>query len=121
MKVLKIIPDIKDIKTHLTTISETIAYLFVMTLLTVIFLLMMVFSYITDNILEFYDYIFKKIHIQTTIILDSILSFSKVWSKEINEKVVWPKIALTLAKLKPFVLYNETKAKLIMKDVFVND
>ena len=61
----------------------------------------------------------KRIHIQTTIILDSVLSFSKVWNKEITEKVVWPKIAHTLAKLKPFVLYNQTQAKLIMKDVFV--
>ena len=63
----------------------------------------------------------KRIHIQTTIILDSVLSFSKVWDKEIKEKVVWPKIAHTLAKLKPFVIYNDTQAKLIMKDVFVND
>ena len=61
----------------------------------------------------------RKIHIQTTIILDSILSFSKVWNKEINEKVIWPKISFTLAKMKPFVLYNQTQAKLIMKDVFV--
>ena len=63
----------------------------------------------------------KRINIQTTVILDSILSFSKVWSKEINEKVVCSKIAHTLTKLKPFVLYNETKVKLIMKDVFIND
>ena len=63
----------------------------------------------------------KKIHIQTAIVLDSILSFSKVWSKEIDEKVVWPKIAHTLAKLKPFVIYNETQAKLIMKDVWIKN
>ena len=63
----------------------------------------------------------KRINIQTTVILDSVLSFSKVWSKEINEKVVCSKIAHTLTKLKPFVKYNETKVKLIMKDVFVND
>ena len=63
----------------------------------------------------------KRIHIQTTVILDSVLSFSKVWNKEINEKVVWPKIAHTLTKLKPFVTYNDTNVKLIMKDVFVND
>ena len=61
----------------------------------------------------------RKIHIQTTIILDAILSFSKVWDKEISEKVVWPKISHTLAKMKPFVLYNQTQAKMIMKDVFV--
>ena len=63
----------------------------------------------------------RKIHIQTTVILDSILSFSKVWSKEIDEKVVWPKIAHTLAKVKPFVLYNETQAKLIMKEVWTKN
>ena len=62
----------------------------------------------------------RKIHIQTAIIIDSILSFSKVWNKEIDEKIVWPKISLTLAKLKPFVLYNETQAKLIVKEIFVN-
>ena len=63
----------------------------------------------------------RKIHIQTTIILDSVLSFSKIWDKEITEKVVWPKIAHTLAKLRPFVLYNQTQAKLIMKDVWIKN
>lgn len=62
----------------------------------------------------------KKIHIQTAIILDSVLSFSKVWDKEIDERVVWPKISHTVAKLRPFVTYNQTQAKLIMKEVFVN-
>ena len=62
----------------------------------------------------------KKIHIQTAIVLDSILSFSKVWSKEISEKVVWPKIAHTLTKLKPFVNFNFTEAKLIVKEIFVD-
>ena len=40
---------------------------------------------------------------------------------KIKEKVVWPKIKHTLNKLRPFVMYNETQAKLIMKEVFVND
>jgi len=63
----------------------------------------------------------KKIHLQTAIILDTILSFSKVWDKEITEKIVWPKIKHTLNKLRPFVKYNETQVKLIMKEVFVNE
>ena len=62
----------------------------------------------------------KKIHLQTAIILDTVLSFSKVWDKEITEKVVWPKIKHTLTKLRPFIRYNETQVKLIMKEVFVN-
>ena len=63
----------------------------------------------------------KKIHLQTAIILDSILSFSKVWDKEITEKVVWPKIKHTFKKLQPFLTYNETQVKLIFKEIFVND
>ena len=61
----------------------------------------------------------RKINIQTAIIIDSILSYSKNWSKDINEKVVWPKIAFKMAKLKGFVKYNETECKLIMKEIFV--
>ena len=61
----------------------------------------------------------KKIHIQTAVIFNSVLSFSEVWDKEISEKVVWPKISHRIKKLKPFVKYNETKSKLIMKDIFV--
>ena len=61
----------------------------------------------------------RRIHIQTAVIINSVLSFSKAWDKEINEKVVWPKISHTIKKLKPFILYNETQAKLIMKEVFV--
>tara|TARA_A100001015_G_scaffold101091_1_gene112265 strand:+ start:515 stop:1132 length:618 start_codon:yes stop_codon:yes gene_type:complete len=60
----------------------------------------------------------RKINIQTAIIIDSILSYSKNWSKDINEKVVWPKIAFKMAKLKGFMKYNETECKLIMKEVF---
>lgn len=62
----------------------------------------------------------KRIHLQTAIILDTILSFSKVWDKEIEEKVVWPKIKHTLNKFRPFLMYNETQVKLIMKEIFVN-
>ena len=60
----------------------------------------------------------RKINIQTAIIIDSILSYSKNWSKDINEKVVWPKIAFKMAKLKGFIKYNETECKMIMKEVW---
>ena len=63
----------------------------------------------------------KRASKQTLIVLDQILSFSKNWSKEIAEKVVWPKISYTLTKLKPFINYNSTECKMIMKDVFVSD
>jgi len=60
-----------------------------------------------------------KIDSQSAIILDSVLSYFKNWDKTINEKVVWPKIAMRLDKLRPFVIYNDTECKLIMKEIFV--
>ena len=41
--------------------------------------------------------------------------------KKLMKKLYEPKIAHTLAKLKPFVIYNETQAKLIMKDVWMKN
>ena len=62
----------------------------------------------------------KTISLQTTIVLNHFLSFSKNWNKEITEKVVWTKISSTIARLKPFIKFNETECKMIMKDVFLN-
>ena len=62
----------------------------------------------------------KRTSFQTIAVLDHFLSFSNNWNKEITEKVVWPKISYTLTKLKPFVKFNTTECKLIMKEVFIN-
>ena len=61
----------------------------------------------------------KQISIQTIIILDKILSFTKNWNKEIVEKVIWPEISFKIAKLKPFVNFNITKCKFMLKEIFV--
>ena len=61
----------------------------------------------------------KRASFQTIVALNHFLSFTKNWDKEITENVVWPKISSTLAKLRPFVKFNATECKLIMKEVFV--
>jgi hypothetical protein len=63
----------------------------------------------------------KKLSIQTAIVLNEVLSFVKNWNKQIEEKVVWPKIAHKIARMKPFVNYNMTECKLILKEIFLND
>jgi hypothetical protein len=63
----------------------------------------------------------KRISLQTTIVLDHFLSFSKNWDKEITEKVVWSKISSTLTRVKPFIKFNVTECKMIMKEVFINE
>ena len=62
----------------------------------------------------------RRTSFQSLIVLDQILSFVKNWNKEIKERVVWPKIALTMARLKPFINYNMTECKLIIKEVIKN-
>ena len=62
----------------------------------------------------------RKISYQTAVVLDHFLNFTKNWDKEITEKVVWPEISLKVARVKPFINFNATECKLIMKEVFVN-
>ena len=62
----------------------------------------------------------RRASFQTIIVLDQVLSFIKNWNKQIKERVVWSKIAHTITKLKPFVNYNMTECKLIMKEIIVN-
>jgi hypothetical protein len=60
----------------------------------------------------------KKISIQSLYQIDKVIGFSKRWSKQIEENVVWPKINDKLTKMAPFVNYNMTQAKLVMKEVY---
>jgi hypothetical protein len=61
----------------------------------------------------------KNISYESAVIFNQILSYSKRWDKQINEKVVWPVHSKRLKKYTPFVRYNPTSAKLIMKEIFV--
>ena len=57
----------------------------------------------------------KKINIETLIILDDILKFSKRLNKSIKEKVIWPKLHDRMIRYKPFLKYNITKFKMTLK------
>ena len=63
----------------------------------------------------------RKINFETAIILDKHLSFIKNWDKEIAENIVWPVLSKKLKKYRPFVRFNSTSTKLIMKEVFLNE
>ena len=63
----------------------------------------------------------KKYSHQTAVVLNHFLGFTKNWDKEITEKIVWPEISLKVARVKPFINFNATECKLIMKEIFVND
>ena len=64
-------------------------------------------------------YLSKGLGTETMVTLDKILSFIKNWNKEIKEKVVWPDLSFRLKKYSPFVKYNLTKCKFLMREIFV--
>ena len=57
----------------------------------------------------------KKINFETVLILDEILSFTKQLNKNINEKVLWPKLYDRMIRYKSFLNYNLTKYKITLK------
>ena len=63
----------------------------------------------------------KKVSYQTAVVLNHFLGFTKNWDKEITEKIVWPEISLKVARVKPFINFNATECKLIMKEVFLSE
>ena len=58
----------------------------------------------------------KKINFETLIILDDILRFTKKLNKNIEEKVLWPKLFDRMKRYKPFLSYNITKYKISLRD-----
>jgi len=61
----------------------------------------------------------KKISYESAVVFNQILGFVKRWNKQIDEKVIWPIHSKRIKKYTPFVRYNPTEIKLIMKEVFV--
>ena len=57
----------------------------------------------------------KNINFETVLILDEILSFTKQLNKNINEKVLWPKLYDRMIRYKSFLNYNLTKYKMTLK------
>ena len=60
-------------------------------------------------------YLANKITVETMVILNDILNYSKQFNKEIGETVIWPKKYKLLMNYKPFLKYNITKMKMIIK------
>ena len=57
----------------------------------------------------------NKITIETMVILNDILDYARQFNKQISETVIWPKKYKLLMNYKPFLKYNITKMKMIIK------
>ena len=57
----------------------------------------------------------KKITLESFMILDDILGFTKSLNRNIQEEVLWPKLYDRMIRYRPFLNYNITKFKLLLK------
>lgn len=63
-------------------------------------------------------YLQGELNIETLVILDDLVSYSRKWTRRIEEKIIWPQVNLLCKKYKPFVEYDRDKMKKIVLDVF---
>lgn len=69
------------------------------------------------NLLKFHNR--KKVFIETMVVLDDILGFTKHWDKQIDDTVAWPMISLRISKYRPFLKqigYDTLKLKGALKE-----
>jgi hypothetical protein len=57
----------------------------------------------------------KDIMIETFIILNDILNFFPIWSKKIDDTIIWPSIKRKCEKYGPFIQYDKVKFRNILK------
>jgi len=60
----------------------------------------------------------KKISLETLLVMDYHLGFLKDWDNKIKDKIIWPNILKKIEKFKPFLRFNQTETKIILKEVF---
>jgi len=58
----------------------------------------------------------KRINLETFVILEELLSFSKQLNKDISETVLWPKLCDRIERYRPFLHYNITKYRITLRN-----
>ena len=62
-----------------------------------------------------------KISYETFVVFQELLGFIERWDREISEKVVWSVYSKRIKKFTPFLRYNKTETKLIVKKVLIGN
>ena len=58
----------------------------------------------------------KRISLETFVILEDLLSFSKRLNEDISETVLWPKLYDRIVRYRPFLHYNITKYRITLRN-----
>lgn len=64
-------------------------------------------------------YLGKKISIETLIAADCLLNFRDYWDRSIAEKIIWPDVSRLMMKYRPFLAFDRSEIKKIMKDTLM--
>jgi T4 gene Gp59 loader of gp41 DNA helicase/T4 gene Gp59 loader of gp41 DNA helicase C-term len=62
--------------------------------------------------------IHRKVSLETIVILNDLCPFSKYWTRNIEEDVIWPMINKKCRKYRPFLSFDKEKFKQIVVDKF---
>ena len=62
------------------------------------------------------EYLQDSVYLETVVILDDILNFLPMWSKKVEDDVVFPEFVFKCNKYKPFLNYDKVKFKNLLKD-----
>lgn len=65
----------------------------------------------------FREMLMGKVSIETVVILNDILNFFPMWSKKIDEDILWPSWEMKLLKYTPFVDYDKKKFVSLLKEL----
>ena len=58
----------------------------------------------------------ENIRLETLVIMNDILNFFPMWSKKIQDDIIWPATKMKCEKYTPFVNYDKQKFKSIIKE-----
>lgn len=59
--------------------------------------------------------LYGEVSIETVCILNSLLNFLPMWDRKINDTIHYPNTSLKIKKYTPFIKFDSTKYKLILK------
>jgi hypothetical protein len=61
-------------------------------------------------------YLHDKVKKETVMILNNFMNFIPMWSKKIDDDIIFPEFVKSCEKYKPFFSYDEQKMKKILRD-----
>lgn len=60
-----------------------------------------------------------EVSLETLIILDDLLGYTKLWNQRIQDPILWPSARMKMVKYKPFVIFDRKNMLEIVKSQYI--